>query len=229
MSKVLLVNSYFYRLDSKQWKFKQPYPPLATLQAAAVVRAAGHATAFVDVSLFHKPSEIQPSLIREGSEYFIIYDDGFNYLTKMCLTVMREAACQMASMAKEHGYIVIISSSDSTDHYDKYFPHGVDYVVRGEGEETLLELLRCLDSKGDVSTIAGLAYQKEGKSITTQQRPVHRHLDAFPLPAWDLIDLEPYQSIWRKHHDCFSLNLATTRGCPYKCNWCAKQIGRAHV
>ncbi len=47
---------------------------------------------------------------------------------------------------------------------------------------------------------------------------------ALPLPAWDLIDLDPYRKIWTSHHGYFSLNLATTRGCPFKCNWCAKPI-----
>jgi anaerobic magnesium-protoporphyrin IX monomethyl ester cyclase len=53
---------------------------------------------------------------------------------------------------------------------------------------------------------------------------VLKNLDALPLPAWDLIDIEPYRKIWKRHHGYFSLNLATTRGCPYKCNWCAKPI-----
>jgi anaerobic magnesium-protoporphyrin IX monomethyl ester cyclase len=44
------------------------------------------------------------------------------------------------------------------------------------------------------------------------------------MPAWDLVDLEAYREIWQKHHGYFSLNIATTRGCPYKCNWCAKPI-----
>jgi len=51
-----------------------------------------------------------------------------------------------------------------------------------------------------------------------------RNLDSLPMPAWDLIDVEPYRKIWQEHHGYFSLNIATTRGCPYKCNWCAKPI-----
>ncbi len=51
-----------------------------------------------------------------------------------------------------------------------------------------------------------------------------RDLDALPFPAWDLVDIESYRKIWLQHHGYFSLNLATTRGCPFKCNWCAKPI-----
>jgi anaerobic magnesium-protoporphyrin IX monomethyl ester cyclase len=224
MNKVLLANSYFYKLDPKQWRFKQPYPPLGTLQAAAVVREAGFDTAFHDVSLSDSPVEIERILHQQKPEYFILYDDGFNYLTKMCLTVMRQAAFAMIALAKQQGCIVIICSSDATDHYEKYIMAGVDYVIRGEGEETLRDLLSGLSQKKDVSQITGLAFQQSGMAMITPPRPVLRDLDRLPFPAWDLIDLAPYRTIWEKHHGYFSLNLATTRGCPYKCNWCAKPI-----
>jgi radical SAM superfamily enzyme YgiQ (UPF0313 family) len=49
-------------------------------------------------------------------------------------------------------------------------------------------------------------------------------LDQLPLPAWDLIDVERYRTFWRQRHGYFSLNVVTTRGCPYLCNWCAKPV-----
>lgn len=224
MSKALITHSYFYQLDPKQWAFQQPYPPLGTLQAASVIRDAGIEVNFFDVALNNKPEEIGVPLNSYKPLYFIIYDDGFNYLTKMCLTVMREAAFKMSELAKKNGAIVIVSSSDSTDHYEKYFEHGVDYVIRGEGEETLRELLRALENKKTVDGILGIAYQTENKTIVNAARPVLRQLDNLPPPAWDLIDIEPYRKIWLDRHGYFSLNIATTRGCPYKCNWCAKPI-----
>ena len=51
-----------------------------------------------------------------------------------------------------------------------------------------------------------------------------RNLDRLPFPAWDLVDVERYRAIWRRRHGYFSMNVATTRGCPYHCNWCAKPI-----
>ncbi len=45
-----------------------------------------------------------------------------------------------------------------------------------------------------------------------------------PRPAWDLVDVERYRAIWLRRHGYFSMNIATTRGCPYHCNWCAKPI-----
>ncbi|HWA34161.1 MAG TPA: radical SAM protein [Cyclobacteriaceae bacterium] len=224
MNEVLITNSYFYRLDPKQWRFQQPYPPLGTLQAAAVVRNAGFSTHFFDASLTRGPGEIAAVLSAQSPDVLVIYEDGFNYLTKMCLTVMREAAFTMSGSAKKQGCIVIICSSDASDHFEKYFDHGVDYVIRGEGEESLRELLVCLRQKGDVSQLPGIAFRVNGKSRVAPPRPVLRDLDSLPHPAWDLIDLAPYSELWQRRHGYFSLNIATTRGCPYKCNWCAKPI-----
>jgi anaerobic magnesium-protoporphyrin IX monomethyl ester cyclase len=224
MSTVLFTHSYFYRLDAKQWRFKQPYPPLGTLQAAAMVRDGGFETSLFDTNLKTSPFEIVPELAQKKPKYLIIYDDGFNYLTKMCLTVMREAAFILAREGKQAGCTVIISSSDATDHYHKYFEHGVDYVIRGEGEQTLLELLTKLDNHESIDSIPGIAFKKGEQPMVTPLRPVMRNLDELPLPAWDLIDLTEYKHIWKKNHGYFSLNIATTRGCPYKCNWCAKPI-----
>jgi anaerobic magnesium-protoporphyrin IX monomethyl ester cyclase len=224
MSKVLFTHSYFYKLDAKQWRFKQPYPPLATILAASVVRNSGFEIHFVDVGLKEDPSEINDKIEELKPDYFVIYDDGFNYLTKMCLTVMREAAFSMAEAAKRSGCTVIVSSSDASDHYSEYFDHGVDYVVRGEGEQSLDELLRVLDSGKAPSTVAGIAFRLGGESVTTSTRPVLRDLDSLPMPAWDLIDIDEYRKVWIKYHGYFSINMATTRGCPFKCNWCAKPI-----
>ena len=221
---VLFTHSYFYKFDPKQWRFKQPYPPLGTIQAAAVIREAGFAVSLFDTNLRDDHHELASTIRQNAVRYLIIYDDGFNYLTKMCLTNMREAAFQMCKTAKRLGCVVIVCSSDAADHYEKYFAHGADFVIKGEGEQTLLELLHATEKRGDVSQIPGLVFKKSGLSVITSARPVIRDLDSLPLPAWDLVDIPAYKKIWKKHHGYFSLNIATTRGCPFKCNWCAKPI-----
>jgi anaerobic magnesium-protoporphyrin IX monomethyl ester cyclase len=154
----------------------------------------------------------------------VIYDDGFNYLTKMCLTVMREAAFVMVRECKKRGCIVIVSSSDAADRYEKYLEQGVDYVVKGEGEITLKALIDGLEKGEDVRSLSGIVYSIDGIAQVNTPRSVLRDLDTLPFPAWDLVDISQYRSIWLKHHGYFSLNIATTRGCPFKCNWCAKPI-----
>lgn len=225
MNKVLFAHSYFYKFDEKQWKNQTPYPPLGTIFAASFLRENGFPVALFDTNLVDGPDELLPALDAEKPGYLVLYDDGFNYLTKMCLTNMREAAFEMSKEGKQRGCTVIVCSSDSTDHSESYLNEGADFILRGEGELTLLELLQELE-KGTTAfdEIQGIAYKKEGEVVMTTKRPVLRELDTLPQPAWDLVDVEAYRSIWMNAHGFFSLNLATTRGCPFKCNWCAKPI-----
>jgi anaerobic magnesium-protoporphyrin IX monomethyl ester cyclase len=224
MTNVLFTHSYFYKLDAKQWRFRQPYPPLATLIAAAVIRNGGFEVSLFDTNLKTSPEEIVGELLRFRPKYVVICDDSFNYLTKMCLTVMRDAALEMAKRAKKLGCTVIVSSSDAADHYEKYLASGVDYVIKGEVETTLKELLVALEKNNDAALIPGLIFKKFGKTLATTPRAVSKDLDTLPLPAWDLVDVIAYRTVWKKKHGYFSLNIATTRGCPFKCNWCAKPV-----
>jgi len=225
MSRLFFTNSYFYRYDSKQWKTKRPYPPLGTIYAASHMRELGHEVEFFDANLIESPNEVLGALKKANADYFVIYDDGFNYLTKMCLTNMRHAAFEMAKAAKTFGCTVLVSSSDSTDHFESYLDNGVDYVMLGEAELTLEELIQKLDLKESIDEVLGIAFKKEdGDLHKTLKRPVIKDLDILPQPAWDLIDIKPYRQIWEDDGAPLSLNIATTRGCPYKCNWCAKPI-----
>jgi anaerobic magnesium-protoporphyrin IX monomethyl ester cyclase len=225
MSKILFTHSYFYRFDPKQWKSKQPYPPLGTLYGAAYLRSKGYEVSLFDTNLKKSPDEIITVLKEEKPKYLVIYDDGFNYLTKMCLTNMREAAFRLTELGKEAGCTVIVSSSDSTDHYDMYLAKGADYIILGEAEITLCELISNLEKgNGELQYVQGLVYISNQKEINTGRRDILKELDSIPMPAWDLVDINSYKNIWLENHGFFSLNIATTRGCPFKCNWCAKPI-----
>ncbi|MEO6980660.1 MAG: hypothetical protein ABI113_19865, partial [Mucilaginibacter sp.] len=140
MKSILFSHSYFLRFDPKQWQLGQPYPPLGTIYAAAFMRESGYAVSLFDTMFVSDPQEVKASLIKNKPAYFVVYDDGFNYLTKMCLTNMREAAFEMCKIAKANGCTVIVSSSDSTDRYAEYLAEGADFVIIGEAEHTLLEL-----------------------------------------------------------------------------------------
>jgi anaerobic magnesium-protoporphyrin IX monomethyl ester cyclase len=225
MTKILFTHSYFYKFDPKQWNTKQPYPPLGTLYAAAFLRSNGFDVSLFDTNLAEAPSEIIPALEKEKPKYLIIYDDGFNYLTKMCLTKMREAAFELTQIGKKLGCKTIVSNSDSADHIEKYLDAGADFVILGEGEITLKELVTALEDKAkSFSEIKGIAYRENSVTIRTSGREIMTNLDQLPFPAWDLVDIDKYRKIWKDNHGYFSINLATTRGCPFKCNWCAKPI-----
>ncbi|BDQ03441.1 MAG: hypothetical protein KatS3mg036_0186 [Ignavibacterium sp.] len=223
--KILFTHSYFYRFDPKQWKAKQPFPPLATITAASFLRASGYEVNLFDTALRKSPEDIITAISNYKPDYLIIYDDGFNYLTKMCLTNMREAAFRMTEIAKQKNITVIVSSSDATDHYEKYLNAGADFVIIGEAEHTLKELLDELTTNtNNVFDVDGIIYKSANQIIKTNPRQIERNLDVFPMAAWDLLNIDDYKKIWSEGRKEFTLNIATTRGCPFKCNWCAKPI-----
>lgn len=222
--KILFTHSYFLRFDPKQWEVSMPYPPLGTIYAASLLREEGHEVALYDTMFAHGSADIFPTIDQMKPDVLVIYDDGFNYLTKMCLTNMREAAFEMANYANDKGCKVVCCSSDSTDHYEKYLDHGATAVILGEGEAGLAQLVKGWDTNTlDLNKVLGLAFRENGETKVTSKRPVIRDLDSLPAPAWDLIKIGPYKEAWSQH-GYFSINMATTRGCPYKCNWCAKPI-----
>lgn len=224
MPDILFSHSYYYRLDPKQWKSKAPFPPLGTLYAASLLRENGYSIDLFDTNLLSGPLEIETSLQYSKPKYLVIYDDGFNYLTKMCLTTMRDACFEMIALGKAYGCQIIVCSSDATDHYEKYLEHGADFIIQGEGERTLLELINTIEQSESVENVLGVVYRKDEAVIVNPKRTVLQNLDELPMPAWDLIDMNEYKLIWAESGHPFTLNMATTRGCPYKCNWCAKPI-----
>jgi anaerobic magnesium-protoporphyrin IX monomethyl ester cyclase len=221
MTQILFGQSYYLRFDPKLWRAMQPYPPLGTMYAASYIREKGYVVALFDAILAESESEWAQALDLHQPQYAVIFEDNFNYLSKMCLLRMREAAFTMISMAKERGCIVIMCGADVTDHYSEYLTHGADYCLLGEGEETLAELLDQLSTKKEADNIMGLA---STFTLHPMRRPDIKNLDSLPFPAWDLINVEKYKKIWKEKHGYFSMNMVTTRGCPYHCNWCAKPI-----
>ncbi len=225
MADVLLTHSYFLRFDPKEFRAMMPYPPLGTLYAASVARQNGYTVALFDSMLAETENEFQISLERHRPEVVVIYDDDFNYLTKMCLSRMREAAFALSALARKAGCRVIVHGSDAPDHLEKYFGHDAEYVICGEGERTLQEILDyLLRKKGSRDAIDGLAYLDNGKIHRNAAREVLRDLGTLPFPARDLIDIDRYRRVWNERHGFFSTNMVTTRGCPFHCNWCAKPI-----
>ena len=222
--KVLFTHSYFLRFDDKQFKTAMPYPPLGTLYAMSYLRENGYTVKLFDTMFSFSAKDIEKTIDEFKPDIFISYDDGFNYLTKMCLTNMREACFEMQSYARSKGCKVITSSSDAADHFEAYLKHGADAIAIGEAEQTVLELCGAFKNKEPLDSIVGIAYLKNGRAEKTMKRAVLKDLDALPPPAWDLLDIGPYKTMWLEKHGYFSLNFVTTRGCPYKCNWCAKPI-----
>jgi anaerobic magnesium-protoporphyrin IX monomethyl ester cyclase len=226
MSRVLIGQSYYLRFDPKLWDAMQPYAPLGSLYAAAELRARGHDVAFFDAMLANSEEEWGDAIARCRPDVAVIFEDNFNYLSKMCLLRMRTAALRMLELARDAGCTAAVCGSDATDHAEQYLDHGADFVVVGEGEETLSLLLEHVDRapQRDPTELCGLVFRDaDATLVSTGRRPNLKDLDGIPFPAWDLVDVDRYRRAWARHGR-FSMNMVTTRGCPFHCNWCAKPI-----
>jgi anaerobic magnesium-protoporphyrin IX monomethyl ester cyclase len=225
---VLLTHSYHLFYDRKQARKMRPYPPLGTLYAAALLRSAGLSVAVFDTMLNDPEQGFQAALDEHHPRIVVVYEDNFNFLTKMCLTRMREVAYHILEVSQRAGATVLVNGSDASDHTLEYLQKGFRCVLLGEAEWTLFEAAQQL-LRGDdrrLAQIPGLAYldKETEKLVETADRPLIRNLDLLSFPARDLIDLDQYRTAWKESHGYFSLNIVASRGCPYRCNWCAKPI-----
>lgn len=226
VAEILLATSYHLSLDPKQQHLMKPYPPQATLLAAAVLRQVGYEVALHDSMFESGPETFSRALDQHQPRIVVLYEDSFNWLSKMCLSNMREAALNMARMAQERGAIVLVASPDANDDPGVYLAADIRGVLAGEAELTLRDAIGVLKAnpKADLQDIPGMIYAHEGEVKRTRARPINEALDDLPMAAWDLLDVEPYRRAWVAKHGYFSINQITTRGCPFKCNWCAKPV-----
>lgn len=230
MLSILLGHSYFLCFDRKQQQRAKPYPPLATLQVAAQLRAAGHQVALFDAMLARGLGDYRHQLAASNPQLLLLYEDNYNFLSKMCLSRMRRAACEMITLARAAGARVIAAGADASDAPEPYLLAGADVVLLGEGLVALEALLARLTVNATLAArelargIPGTAVLGR-QSVQRQPAALTRH----PPPpvagcAWDLVNVARYRRIWQRAHGYFSLNMAASRGCSFRCNWCAKPI-----
>jgi anaerobic magnesium-protoporphyrin IX monomethyl ester cyclase len=227
---ILVCHSYFLRFDEKQRQRAKPYPPLATLQVASLLRTAGHRVTVFDSMLATSLADYRAQLQAARPNVVVFYEDNYNFLSKMCLGKMREACCEMIASACAGGARVIAAGSDASDVPDLYLAAGADAVLLGEGLAALMALVDRLAN--DVSLpvaqlISGLRDVSATIGGTTLRSSPAAPLpepELPKLPARDLIDVEGYRAVWRGAHGYFSLNMAASRGCSFRCDWCAKPI-----
>ena len=228
MADVLLTHSYHLYYDRKQTRKMQPYPPLGTLYAAALLRSAGLSVAAFDTMLNDPEEGFVAALEKHRPRIVVVFEDNFNFLSKMCLTRMREVAFHILEASQRFGAVVLANGSDASDHTLDYLRKGFRCVLLGEAEWTLLEAVLHLlrEREEDLQRVPGLAYldKHTGGMVRTERRSLMRNLDQLPFPSRDLIDTSQYRRAWQTAHGYFSLNIVASRGCPYRCNWCAKPI-----
>lgn len=145
-----------------------------------------------------------------------------------CMTREYESVMKMASLLKERSATPVVIGGIHPSLYPEQFIYDkspVDFVVIGEGEETLLELARCLESGSrDYEFIDGIAYLKDNKCHSTRQRAVNYDFSASPVKIYDQLNMDfytrPHPYVTR-HVRVSGVQIFTSRGCPYNCTFCS--------
>jgi len=96
----------------------------------------------------------------------------------------------------------------------------VDYVIRGEGENTLFELI----TGQLIDTIEGLSFKKDGKIIHNSPRKLIKNLDEFPMPAYHMVKMEDYRPGVGNYLRLPFMAMITSKGCTGKCTFCATHL-----
>lgn len=222
MLDLLLTHAYFLAQDPHEQELMRPFPPLGIQYLTAWLRQAG----FARVDWWD--ATFQP-----GPEAFVkVLDDtdpravGF-----YGHTITRPVAAGMIRRCRAQGRRVIAGGPDPVQYLDAYLDMGVEVVVIGEGEQTLQALVAHLAANRwawDWSTLGeidGIAFRApDGTLQRTRPRALLRPLDRLPMPHRSPRDLAGYAAAWKARHGRTAMSMGTSRGCPYRCAWCSKQV-----
>lgn len=218
--KVILTHGYFLAEDEKEQQIMRPYPPLGILYVSAWLEQHGYDNEVFDTT-FSSFERLTAHLLLEKPQVLGIYT---NLMTK--INVVRIMRFVRSSDALSHTKI-ILGGPEVRNHMENFLSHGADYLVLGEGEQTMLALVQAVAGGADVSEINGIAYRTSGASpevIQTPERAQLRNLDELPLPNRTKIDLPRYFKAWKEKHGTSAISINTMRGCPYTCKWCSRAV-----
>ncbi len=194
------------------------YPSMGLAYIAAVAEEAGHDVQVIDA----EASEMNFHDITMAFEKFRPDIVG---MQTFCANLPR--CYKVAKIAKEmdSGTRVVLGGVQATLFpQDQFLNPDIDVVVRGEGEQTFVELLRAWSDNQDLNSIPGLVFRDESGEIReTPPRPILKSLDDLPFPALHLFPMDKYHSSAQLRGNR-TLHLLTSRGCPYNCSYCSGDL-----
>ncbi len=213
--KLLLTHGYFIAEDQVEQQIMKPYPPLGILYLSAYLNERGVEHQLLDTT-FSTTESLLNHIEESTPDVIAIYT---NLMTKVKIL-------QLIKLIKEKGDTkILLGGPDITYNWENYLDHGADFLVIGEGEETLYEFTQQYIGAKDFSSIPGLAFKDgTGKKIKNEARIKIKNIDELPFPNRTGIDLEKYLNIWQQYHGKRTLNVSTQRGCPYTCKWCSTAV-----
>ncbi len=192
------------------------HPSLGLSYIAAVLEQNGFDVSLLDAfNLKLTLKDIQETLAQEQ----------FDVVGLTCVTPTYPIAAVIAGIVKEinENTKVVIGGPHVTFTYEDILneEEAIDIVVRGEGEQTMLELVRTLEKGGDLSDVDGISYREGDNMVVTPDRPFIKELDSLPFPA---------RHLWHENiiDRLTEMPIISSRGCPFSCLYCSTSCMWGH-
>lgn len=215
---LLLTHGYFLQEDEKEKAIMRPYPPLGILYLSGYLKDK-NIEHFVFDSTFSSEKEWMKWVIESKPKVIAFYT---NLMTKVKILSL----IKQVKAIKELEHIkFLIGGPDVTYNIENYIKFGADFLVIGEGEESLHEFLIEFEGGQNFENITGLVFKNSNNEIVKNKARIKiKNVNELSFPNRDAIDLSKYLSVWKQHHGKSTLNISTQRGCPYTCKWCSTAV-----
>ena len=185
-------------------------PSLGLMYLSASLRRAGYTVRQIDHTFLER-REVLAEIDRLRPSVIGIY----------CMITMQDEAFSLAAEVRGKALTVVggpYPSGEVEPFVDKF-----DLVAIGEGEETILEIMQHLDDRR-FEEVAGLAFKRNGSVVKTDPRVRTKDMSSLPLPYRGDLPNSDYIAYWRKHWKDATTPLMSTRGCPFRCEFCHKSV-----
>ena len=221
-----------------------PNIPLGIAYIAAMLEKEGYEVKILDalVEGWEKEERVDKKMIRVGLSFEEIEERIRDFSPDIVgvsnlFTAQRRNAHRVCEIAKKISpdIVVIMGGAHPTVAAEMVLEDkNVDFVVLGEGENMILELMNYFKGKVELHSLDGLGFREHGKVIILPRTRLIENLDALPFPARHLLPMDLYSRIGLSHggflkRTPFS-SVVTSRGCPFKCTFCSahKVFGRRY-
>ncbi len=216
--KIILSHGYFIEEDEKEKLIMKPYAPLGIQYISAYLEEKGFDNSIID-NTFSTLPHFKNRLLEACPDVIAMY---INLMTKINILAIINFI-KNNSLLKNT--VIILGGPEARHHVDNFLLHGADYVVTGEGEESITELMTALKNNSPVSGIKGISYKTTTNDIVhEEERGLIKNMNELPFPNRKKIDYTPYLQTWKKNHGYSMMSVSTMRGCPYSCKWCSRAV-----
>ena len=210
MSSVLLIYPFFRRsLDRSRFRF----PPLGPAYVAASLRQAGHAVRLLDCTFLSREQALRLALAAQADVVGVY-----------CMATMREDAVWFARRLRSRCELLVAGGPLPTCEPEPFLTD-FDVVVRGEGEQTMVDVLAAHAAGADPGRVPGaVASAAGGAAAPSPPRPLAADLDGLPFPARDLLPNAAYIEHGRRRYGYAVTTVMASRGCPFACEFCSNVV-----